>query len=144
MNKNQFYYQLTFITKSVFVIWIVHCATRGENKLFLARVDRDECWKHLTRDLTPFSYLTGFRVEIDISYHFHKIRLKCEIFFPTYRREKGTISCLSWENTITKANFWILKRKMPIPIIFDVVACSMKLWMRTRKYFFQLHFSAYC
>ena len=29
--------------------------------------------------LTSFSFLTCFRVEMDISYHFHKIRSKCEI-----------------------------------------------------------------
>ena len=47
--------------------------------------------------LTSFSFLACFRVEIDNSDHFHKIRLKCEIFFPTLTREKGPISCLNGE-----------------------------------------------
>ena len=42
-----------------------------------------------------FSFLISFRVEMDISYNFHKMRLKCEIFSPTFPREKGPISCLS-------------------------------------------------
>ena len=37
---------------------------------------------------------------MDISDHFYKIRLKCEIFFPTFTREKGPISCQSWEKSI--------------------------------------------
>ena len=41
--------------------------------------------------LPSFSFLTCFRVEIDISYHIHKIRLKCEIFsrsFVTYNMKE--------------------------------------------------------
>ena len=38
--------------------------------------------------VTSFSFLTGFRVEMDIFCHFLKIRLKCEIFSPTFTREK--------------------------------------------------------
>ena len=41
--------------------------------------------------LTSFSFLTCFRVEMDISHYFYKIRLKCEIFSPTFIREKGPI-----------------------------------------------------
>ena len=60
-----------------------------------------------------FSFLICFRVEMDISYYFHKIRLKCEIFSPTFTREKGRISCLSWEKNISPLfilyyiHFWI-------------------------------------
>ena len=42
---------------------------------------------------------------MDISYHFHKIRLKCEIFSPTFTREKGPMAELSKSvlfNTRTK------------------------------------------
>ena len=39
--------------------------------------------------LTSFSFLTCFPIDIDISYHFYKIRLKCEIFSPTFIREKA-------------------------------------------------------
>ena len=41
--------------------------------------------------LTSFSFLT---CPLSISHHFHKIRSKCEIFSPTFTREKGPISCL--------------------------------------------------
>ena len=59
--------------------------------------------------LTNFSFiLTFFRVEIGISYHFHKIRLKCEILSPTFTREKGPISCLSWEKDIKRRLFGVL------------------------------------
>ena len=56
--------------------------------------------------LTSFSFLTCFRVEIDISYHFHKIRSKCEIISPTFTRKKGPISCLimSWEKAISDSS----------------------------------------
>ena len=47
------------------------------------------------KERQKFSFLTCVRVEVDISYHFHTIRLKCEIFSPTFTREKGPISCLS-------------------------------------------------
>ena len=47
--------------------------------------------------LTSFTVLTRFRVEMDISYHFHKIRSKCENFSLTFIREKCPISWLSWE-----------------------------------------------
>ena len=45
--------------------------------------------------LTSLPFLACFTVEMDISYHFHKIRSKCKIFSPTFKREKGPISCLS-------------------------------------------------
>ena len=47
--------------------------------------------------LTSFSFLTCVRWEMDISHHFYKIRMKFEIFSPTFTCEKGPISCLSWE-----------------------------------------------
>ena len=47
--------------------------------------------------LTSFSFLTCIRWEMNISHHFKKIRSKCEIFSPTFTREEGPISCLSWE-----------------------------------------------
>ena len=49
------------------------------------------------KERQKFSFLTWFRVEIDISYHFLKIRLKCKIFSASFAREKGPISYLSWE-----------------------------------------------
>ena len=48
-----------------------------------------------TTILTSFSFLTFCRVEMDISYHFHKIRSKYEILSPTFTNVKGPISCLS-------------------------------------------------
>ena len=42
-----------------------------------------------------FLFLIRFKVEMDISYHFHKIRLEREIFSPTFTREEGFISCLN-------------------------------------------------
>ena len=42
---------------------------------------------------------------MDISYHFHKIRLKCETFSPTFAREKGPMSCLSRENHFFRSSF---------------------------------------
>ena len=45
--------------------------------------------------LTVVLFLMRFRIEMDISYHFHKIRLEREIFSPTFARENGPISCLS-------------------------------------------------
>ena len=42
-----------------------------------------------------FLFLIRFRVEMDISYHFHKIGLEREIFSPTFTREKSPISFLS-------------------------------------------------
>ena len=47
-----------------------------------------------SKERQKFSFRTCFRIEMDISYHFHKMRLKCEIFSPTFTREKGPISCL--------------------------------------------------
>ena len=46
-------------------------------------------------------------IEMDISYHFYKIRFKYEIFSPTFTREKGPISCLSWEKTFYKVSFFV-------------------------------------
>ena len=41
-------------------------------------------------NICNFPHKTSLRVEIDISDHFHKIRLKCEIFSPTFRHGSGT------------------------------------------------------
>ena len=47
------------------------------------------------KERQKFLFLTCFRVEMDISYHFYKIRLN---FSPTFIREKGSISNFFFKN----------------------------------------------
>ena len=60
------------------------------------------------KERQKFSFLTCFSIEVDISNHFHKTRLKCEIFSLTFTREKGPISCQSREKFVIRPFVFVL------------------------------------